>query len=232
MEMNNKLKYYKNPQEVTKDAEKICSWLGSDKEILELGCHSGYFSSWLMKNNCKVTGVDIDETALLEAKPYLKTSICGNLEDAKIWDNFEEESFDAILLIHVLEHLKTPEEILKRSLRYLKKDGKVIIGLPNVSNAKDRFNMLFGKFEYTEIGVMDETHLKFFNYTTAQRLIENAGLKIIDYFSPWRVNPVYHFIDHIPVIWRIKKMMGTKLPGFRFSRNITDVAMLFYCKPV
>ena len=228
--MNNTLKYYKNPQEVTKDAEKICLWLGSDKEILELGCHSGYFSSWLNKNNCKVTGIEINANALQEASPYLKKSICGNLEDPEIWNNFEKESFDAILLMHILEHLINPEKILKKSLEFLKKDGTVIIGLPNVSNAKDRFNMFFGKFEYTEIGVLDNTHLRFFNQKTARKLIFNAGLVIEEYFSSWRVNPVKHFFDHIPFLWRLgKKMKDIPTKIYKFSPNITDVIMLYKC---
>lgn len=229
--MNRILPYYKNPQDVSNDAEKICNWLGSDKEILELGCHSGYFSSWLSKNNCRITGIDINENALQVAKPYLKTSICGNLEDPEIWNNCETESFDAILLMHILEHLRSPESILKKSLDYLKKEGAVVIGVPNVSNAKDRFNMLFGQFEYTEIGVMDETHLRFFNYKTARELIEGAGLVIEEYFSTWQVNPVKEFIDHIPLLWRAKKFFSDKPPKFfHFSYNLTDVVMLYKCR--
>lgn len=229
--MNSSIPYYKDPNEATKDAEKICYWLGSDKEILELGCHSGYYSSWISKNNCRITGVDINNKALELAMPYLKAGICYDIEDIGIWNNFKKDSFDVILLMHIIEHLKSPESVLKKAVEYLKTDGLVIVGLPNICNAKDRFNITFGRFEYTEIGVMDITHLRFFNFATAYNLINKSGLIVEDYYSPWQVNPLREFFDHIPVLWRVKKIFSNKPPVFpHFSQNLTDVVMLFKCR--
>ena len=214
------------------EIQKIVNWVGQSKKVLECGCHTGHLASWLRKNGCKVTGIELNEIALEKAKPFLEQSIGGDIENNETWEAIKESSFDVVAFIHVLEHLRDAELALNNGIAKLNEDGIIIIGLPNISNAKDRFQMFRGRFEYTDIGVMDRTHLRFFNHKTAQELIEGAGLKIIDYYSPWQVNPVKVFFDHIPFFWRLSRLFHpNKPPGFpRFSRNLTDVAMLFKCR--
>jgi hypothetical protein len=130
----------------------------------------------------------------------------------------------------VLEHLTDPWQILKKAVTLLAPGGNIIIALPNISNAENRFRMMFGQFEYAEIGVMDKTHLRFFNQQTARELITQAGLTVDAYASPWRVNPVREFIDHLPLLTRLRGLLPKTIGGRSlFSRNLTDVVMLFKC---
>jgi hypothetical protein len=50
--------------------------------------------------------------------------------------------------------------------------------VPNVANLWVRLNLLFGRFEYTDRGICDRTHLRFFTRKTLIALAENAGLEI------------------------------------------------------
>lgn len=214
------------------EAQKLIHWIGQDKTVLETGCHSGHLASWLKKNGCQVTGIEINKVALNKAKNFLEQSIHGDLDSPEVWANIKEPAFDVVTFIHVLEHLREPEMVLKKGIEKLKENGIIIIGLPNISNAKDRFEMFKGKFKYTDIGVMDRTHLHFYNQKTAKELIENAGLEILDYYSSWQVNPIRVFFDHLPLLWRLAKFFPpNKPPRFPiFSKNLTDVVMLFKCQ--
>jgi len=214
------------------EIQKIVYWIGQNKTVLEAGCHTGHLAFWLKRNGCRVTGIELNDLALEKAKPHLEQGINGDLEDPETWLAVKEKSFDVITFIHVLEHLRDAETAIKRGMERLKEDGIMVIGLPNISNAKDRFEMLRGRFEYTDIGVMDRTHLRFFNHKTAREMIEGAGLEIIDYYSPWQVNPVKVFFDHIPIFWRLSRFFHPNKPPMfpKFSRNLTDVVMLFKCR--
>lgn len=236
MENNITLKYHKPYADEglspSPETSKVIEWVGKGKKVLEFGCHTGHLASWLIKNECQITGVEINEEALQKAKPFLLNSICADLDSPNVWEHLKGSRFDVISFLHILEHLKTPEIILNKSVEFLNEDGIIIIGLPNISNAKERMDFLRGKFEYTEMNVMDKTHLRFFNQDTARRLIHNAKLEIIDYYSPWQLNPLFYFFNNTPFFWRFSKWINKSKPAkiFNFSNNLTDVAMLFLCK--
>jgi len=208
----------------------LLGWIGHDKSVLETGCHTGDFSKRLKANGCRVTGMELNATALEKAKPFLEQTIRGDLESDETWNQLEGNKFDIILFEHVLEHLSNPWKILSDSKKFLAEEGNVIIALPNISNAESRFDMLFGKFDYEDIGIMDKTHLRFFNHKTAQELIATSGLKIDDYTSPLQINPMRELVDHLPVLTWLRFLFRKNSAGFpRFSSNLTDLVMLFKC---
>lgn len=210
--------------------KKIKQWVNNAKKILEIGCHVADLGQLLKNEDNIVTGIDYNEKAIEIAKSRIDNAFVIDLNKKFVNEN-NIELYDVIVCNQVLEHLLNPEKTLLEIKKMLKPDSTLIIGLPNICNAKDRFDITFGKFEYTEIGVMDKTHVRFFNYFTAKQMLENSGLIIEDYFSPWQVNPVKHFLNHIPILWRISKLMKEK-PRFLFKkrRNLTDTVMLFKCK--
>ena len=52
----------------------------------------------------------------------------------------------------------------------------MLVALPNVLHYRQRLAFLGGRFRYTDGGLMDRTHYRFFDWTTAQELIAEAGL--------------------------------------------------------
>jgi 2-polyprenyl-3-methyl-5-hydroxy-6-metoxy-1,4-benzoquinol methylase len=151
--------------------------IGKNKKILDVGCNEGYFGTNNKELSNKYYGVDILEESLkIASKSYIAVELY-DLENLK--DLSFNEKFDYIIFGDVLEHVRKPEEILKFFIKkYLNKNGKIIISLPNIANWQTRFNLLFGKFDYTEIGIMDNTHLKLYTFKSAQRLAKISGLKI------------------------------------------------------
>lgn len=233
MIFNNELKYdnlkVDTFDELPLEPLKILEWVGKDKTVLEIGCHLGGLSKWLKYSGNKVTGIDINNKALELAREFQEHSYCFNIENIQDWQVLENTKYDSVLLLHVLEHLSNPWEVLEIAKTYLKNEGVLIIGLPNICNAKTRLAIFKGNFIYEDIGVMDETHLRFFTYNTATQFINNANLKIEDYFSPWRINPFKAIVEHTTFIHKFKHLMPSHPPRF-FSKNLTDVVMLFKCK--
>jgi SAM-dependent methyltransferase len=82
-----------------------------------------------------------------------------------------EQTFDALVFSHVLEHLREPAVVLARFTGLLRRGGEVLIAVPNVLSWRQRVSFLRGKFEYEPSGVLDDTHLRFFTYLTADRYL-------------------------------------------------------------
>jgi len=51
--------------------------------------------------------------------------------------------------------------------------------VPNVANITVRAALLLGRFEYTERGILDRTHLRFFTRRTIRRLMRESGYEIL-----------------------------------------------------
>jgi 2-polyprenyl-3-methyl-5-hydroxy-6-metoxy-1,4-benzoquinol methylase len=86
--------------------------------------------------------------------------------------------FDIAVYGDVLEHLKNPLAALANINQQLKSDGLVIVSVPNSAHAWVRFQMIFGRFDYAERGILDKTHLRFFTLASFRALIREAGLEI------------------------------------------------------
>ena len=182
---------------------RMLDLVGRDKRVLEVGCATGYITRKMKENNCKVTGIEIDSQSAEIAKQYCEQIIIGNIEEIKDL-NLQQEYFDFILFADVLEHLVNPIKTLFRIKKYLKKDGRLFISLPNVANYRVRLNLLVGRFDYTKIGLLDRTHLRFFTIKTAKQLIKNAGLKLegMDVTPTWNssisfLNKFYYSIAKV-----------------------------------
>lgn len=121
--------------------------------------------------------------------------------------------FDFIIFADVLEHLRFPLHTLVNFRKYLKKDGKIFISVPNIANYRVRMNLLIGRFDYTEIGILDKTHIRFFTKKTIKQIINDAGLKMekIDITPSWNsskklLNKLYYLITKV---W--KSLLGYQI---------------------
>jgi len=86
--------------------------------------------------------------------------------------------FDAIVYGDVIEHLVDPLAVLVGLNRALASDGLVFISVPNIAHLYVRLLLLVGRFDYTDRGILDNTHLRFFTEHSLRALIAGAGLTI------------------------------------------------------
>jgi 2-polyprenyl-3-methyl-5-hydroxy-6-metoxy-1,4-benzoquinol methylase len=148
--------------------------------VLDLGAADGSVARALAQRQCRVWGVEIDPQTAARAADVCDTVTCGDLETDEPWAELAGERFDAVLLLDVLEHLRTPAEVLRRASSLLTPAGIVIVSLPNVTHAAVRLALMQGRFEYTETGILDRTHLRFFDRTSAEQLLLDADLTIAE----------------------------------------------------
>lgn len=146
--------------------------------ILDVGCGPGILGKVLkkQKKDFICDGVDIDKSFLKQAKKYYRNLYCFDLDQDF---SFGRAKYDYIVFGDILEHLKRPDLVLKKFKKYLKKDGKVIISLPNIARLENRLNLLLGKFNYQECGIMHRDHLRFFTLKTGKELIEEANFEVV-----------------------------------------------------
>jgi 2-polyprenyl-3-methyl-5-hydroxy-6-metoxy-1,4-benzoquinol methylase len=86
--------------------------------------------------------------------------------------------FDVIVYGDILEHLRNPMEVFRGFNRYLRPNGRVIVSLPNVAHAWVRLNLLVGRFQYANRGILDRTHLRFFTLRSFKAFLHDAGLEV------------------------------------------------------
>lgn len=149
------------------------------RRVLEVGCGSGQTLEMLKnKNLCSETvGIELFNTAADEARGRVDTVYCLDVEKNQLPQNLGK--FDLILLLDVLEHLVDPWGVLKKLKEECLADGgKIIVSLPNARHFSLVLPLLFGRFTYTERGILDKTHLRFFTKSSGVDLLKSASLNI------------------------------------------------------
>ncbi len=157
---------------------QVLSYIKPYSSVLDIGCSTGYMGKFLQeKRHCKVWGIETDPVAAREAEKVLNGVQIMDLDDL---DNLEKLNgeFNYIIMAAVLEHLRNPEKVLSRVKALLKKDGLIVISLPNVAHYSIRFNLLFGHFDYKKYGILDETHCKLYTIKSSMELLKGAGLSV------------------------------------------------------
>jgi len=146
--------------------------------ILEVGCGSGATLYWLksLYPDSETVGIEYEPSNRVTLETCVDSYHIGDAE------TFSEEigTFDLILCLDVLEHLRSPEDALRRYASLLRPGGAVIISVPAVSYIGVSLPLLMRRrFTYTNAGILDRTHTRLFVEETTVRLANDAGL-IVD----------------------------------------------------
>jgi SAM-dependent methyltransferase len=148
------------------------------RTLLDVGCGGGVFGAAVKSARaCTVVGVTYSEAEAVQARQRLDRVEVADLND------FEPAclgTFDCIVCSHVLEHLQDPQQVLSRLLACLAPGGMLLVALPNVLFWKQRLEFVRGRFRYTEGGLMDRTHVRFFDWYSADQLVRDAGFVVIE----------------------------------------------------
>ena len=135
--------------------------VGKNQRVLEIGCGEGAFGAELGRIGNSVVAV--------------RANFEHGLEEFARHSAYE---FDRILMLDILEHLRDPAAALKASKALLALRGKLIVSVPNAVNLTVRLMVLFGRFRYSDRGILDWSHLRFFTAKSISALLEAQGYRI------------------------------------------------------
>lgn len=193
--------------------KKMLCLVGENKRVIDFGCATGYFARLLYERGCEVTGVEVNPKAAKVAENYCKEVIVADLDFVSLneilLEQTSSEKFDVAIFGDVLEHLRNPWKVLEETRKLLKPQGYVIASIPNIAHGAIRLALLQGNFQYQPLGILDNTHLRFFTRQTVEHLFVNTEY-LIDTIESTKL-PIYSNSDLIPAIEKQK-----------FDNNITQ----------
>ena len=155
--------------------KSICEFISkkiyTNQCILDIGCATGGLLYNLKKMGYKkIMGLEPS----LKCAEYAKDNYDIDVYVGSIYseNNFCNEKFDLIILEQVLEHIIDLKIEIKECLKYLKEDGKIYIGVPNLARLFEYDNELFQAFS-TE-------HINYFNLKTLEILMSKLGFSLLE----------------------------------------------------
>lgn len=103
--------------------------------LLDIGCGSGIFLKELANRCCKLHAIDVHRKMQLVKDMITKESIKANLFEASVTDlPYDCETFDCVIAISVLEHIRNLNKALFEIKRVAKKDAVIVLGFPVKNN--------------------------------------------------------------------------------------------------
>lgn len=201
--LKTKINYDSNFQKYGGYSNSIANLVAPNSHVLDIGCSTGKLAQVLKNKNCKVFGVDIDRESLKKANEYCYKTLPCDLDDTEeLKKIIKNETFDAITMGDIIEHIKYPGVLLANLKPFLSNKGKIIASIPNSAFILCRMKFLFGNFNYNKKGgLMDEDHLRFFSFKTAKNLFQDSGYQIQRFFGTCSVKNRFLFLRPLAKIY-------------------------------
>lgn len=185
--------------------------LPEGSKVLDVGTATGTLGKLSQGLGLRLYGIEPDpDWAELAKEYYIHIQTC-KVEDAPVE---YLSDYTTIVFADILEHTPDPEKILRTVIALQAKGTKIIVSVPNIANVWVRINMLLGRFEYHDRGILDKTHLRFFTKSVFIQLLERCGLEI-------------SFIKPTPIPLELISPFFNTRPGFFLYKIFAGITMLF-----
>jgi 2-polyprenyl-3-methyl-5-hydroxy-6-metoxy-1,4-benzoquinol methylase len=172
----------------------------SAKSLLDVGCNSGGFGETVRKKlpHVRLVGIEPDPLAAAEASKVHDEVAQGLFPEAAI-EHLAGERYDVIMFNDVLEHMAHPAEALAAAREFLADGGTVVASIPNVGHISVIAPLtLWGRWHYSDSGILDATHLRFFTRSTIQEFFDGAGWRLLKLEG---INSMLHVGESGPRWW-------------------------------
>jgi 2-polyprenyl-3-methyl-5-hydroxy-6-metoxy-1,4-benzoquinol methylase len=150
--------------------------------VMEIGCATGRTLQWLHeKCGAKYTvGLELFEEAAKDAVGRCDEVHVADITSCDVLLHRFEKRMDLLLILDVLEHLADPAKALQSIKTVMNNEGIIIASIPNVRNVKVTVPLFFlGKFNYTDSGILDRTHVRFFTKSSVSSLFSQNGFEVL-----------------------------------------------------
>jgi GT2 family glycosyltransferase len=158
--------------------------------ILDLGCNDGALVDVLLRKRINYyLGIDFNRNAITNAsKRYGGKKIwfvIADIEQLPLKKELAGRWFDGVVLADVLEHIESSVTLLRDLSQMFVLGGRLrraFVSIPNIAYWRIRLQLLRGRFEYQDCGILDRTHRWFFTLKTTKKLLEDGGWTILRVF--------------------------------------------------
>ena len=162
--------------------QQIAALVPEGARVLDLGCGTGELLSYLQAHRgCSGYGVELDDANLLACVQRGVNAIQLNLEEGL--SIFEDQSFDVVLQLETLQHLRNTELMLRETARV----GRIgIVSFPNFAHWPNRLQVLFGRMPVTRVlpyEWYDTPNIRVGTYADFEVLARKNGLRVLDSFG-------------------------------------------------
>ena len=148
--------------------------------VLEIGCGSGSFKKHLSQD-CQYWGIEPIKQAASIAAKKLQHVLVGTYE--QVQNDLPDNTFDLIICNDVIEHMVDHDAFFQSIKGKMTDNGVLVCSIPNVRYLENLINLVVRKnWQYTESGILDKTHLRFFTEKSLKVNIEENGF-IIEKFN-------------------------------------------------
>jgi SAM-dependent methyltransferase len=203
------------------------SWVAdavpSGTAVLDIGCAGGHVSRALHEKGCRMIGIDCEEPADLTCfARFLRQDLDGGLPDP-------QEHLDYVLALDVIEHLKTPDRLLREIhlLASRSRNLRLVISTGNVAFFLIRLMLLLGQFNYGPRGILDATHTRLFTFGSLRRMLAD---------NAFAVERVVGIPAPLPLALGRTRLARVLLwingALIRLSKGLFAYQMLMVCRPV
>lgn len=135
------------------------------ERILDVGCGRGTLLSAFANRGFEVHGFELSEVAAAIPDKRAEVRFGGELSEAR----YPPDHFDLIVMWHVLEHLRHPDQTIQEIHRILKPGGTLVVAVPNFSSCQARW----AKENWFHLDL--PRHLYHFPLTGLRKLVEDRG---------------------------------------------------------
>jgi 2-polyprenyl-3-methyl-5-hydroxy-6-metoxy-1,4-benzoquinol methylase len=144
------------------------------RRVLDVGCGAGGFGESLKRiREIEVWGIEPVKSAAEQAASKLDYVIHGSFDSES---KLAPHTFDCVIFNDVLEHMVTPEQALRYARCLLAPQGVVVASIPNIGNYGTVWQLLYhARWDYTDSGVLDRTHLRFFTKSSIEKMFKSEG---------------------------------------------------------
>ena len=187
--------------------EQIAALIPEGSRVLDLGCGKGELLAYLKQHrNCTGYGVELDDANLLACVQRGVNAIQLNLEEGL--SIFEDQSFDVVLQLETLQHLRNTELMLRETARV----GRIgIVSFPNFAHWPNRLQVMFGRMPVTRVlpyEWYDTPNIRVGTYADFEVLARKNGLRVLDSFGIQNGKPV-----------RVRPNLLSSMAVFKFDRG-------------
>ena len=145
-------------------------------KVLEVGCASGGFSGHLVLP-CDYWGIEPNHMAAIAAREKIGRVLIGTYEE--IESQLPDGYFDLVVCNDVIEHMVDHDAFLQSIKKKMTSNGVIIGSIPNIRHITALAKLLIGKdWPYSESGILDRTHLRFFTAKSLRRTFDSHGYHI------------------------------------------------------